>query len=99
MGEKIAWYINEKHVIEMNNVTCTLCKGPHMTRKCPDLHDPLKEGFHSGGNGGQGHSHDEEDSAHLLEGCAIVKPVERMGCVVVSRKGAFGLSVQTQQYV
>ena len=37
-----------------------------MTRKCPDLHDPLKEGFHSGGNGGQGHSHDEEDSAPLL---------------------------------
>jgi len=37
-----------------------------MTRKCPDLHDPLKPGFHSGGNGGQGHSHDEEDSAPLL---------------------------------
>ena len=73
-----------------------------MTRKCPDLYDPLKEGFHSGGNGGQGHSHDEEDSAHMLEGCVlgeIVKPVERMGCVAVSRKGACGLSLETQPYV
>ena len=47
--------------------TCGLCKGPHMTRKCPDLYDPLKEGFHSGGNGGQGHSHDEEDTLNRDE--------------------------------
>ena len=45
-----------------------------MTRKCPDLYDPLKEGFHSGGNGGQGHSHDdEEDSAPLLGRCQVKK--------------------------
>jgi hypothetical protein len=99
MGEKIAWHIIEKYAIRMNSGTCTLCKGPHMTRKCPDLHDPLKGGFHSGGNGGQGHSHDEEDSAHPLEGCAIVKPVERIACVVALRKGACGLSVHPLQYV
>ena len=68
MGEKIAWDLELYQSIErMNAATCSLCKGAHMTRKCPDLHDPLKPGFHSGGNGGQGHSHDEEDRLYRDE--------------------------------
>ena len=42
--------------------SCSLCKHTgHRASNCPELSDPLKLGFHTGGNGGQGHSHDEED--------------------------------------
>ena len=33
--------------------------------KCPDLTDPLKPGFHSGGGGGGSHSHDEDEKLKL----------------------------------
>ena len=72
-----------------------------MTRKCPDLHDPLKEGFHSGGNGGQGHSHDEEDSASMLGRCVlgeIVEIVKPVGCGAVLRaEPGGGLSVELKE--
>lgn len=40
---------------------CCLCKGPHNTSRCPELCDPLKEGFYSGGAPPSGgHDHDDE---------------------------------------
>ena len=42
---------------------CGLCqKAGHSSRGCPDLREPTKDGFHSGGGGGGGHSHDEENA-------------------------------------
>jgi hypothetical protein len=44
---------------------CSLCgEGGHRASRCPDLCDPLKEGFFKGGGGGGGgdcddHDHDE----------------------------------------
>jgi hypothetical protein len=47
--------------------SCSLCKQTgHRASNCPELSDPLKLGFHTGGNGGQGHSHDEEDQVTRL---------------------------------
>jgi hypothetical protein len=47
----------------MNSASpCSICKeNGHSAKKCPSLHDVLKEGFYSGGGGGGGHSHDEDD--------------------------------------
>lgn len=47
----------------MDKNTCCLCKeGGHTASNCPDLYDPLKEGFYSGGGGGgQGHSHEDDE--------------------------------------
>ena len=43
-------------------VACTVCQErTHRASHCPCLHDPLKEGFYSGGGGGGGHSHDDDD--------------------------------------
>jgi hypothetical protein len=41
---------------------CLICGNEHNATKCPELHEPLKDGFYSGGGGGGGHSHDEEES-------------------------------------
>ena len=49
----------------MEQHPCTICKeGGHRASKCPALHEPLKEGFYSGGGQGGGHSHDDDDE-HL----------------------------------
>ena len=40
--------------------------------KCPDLTDPLKPGFHSGGGGGGSHSHDEDEKLKLLVPAILV---------------------------
>ena len=41
---------------------CGICKeSGHAAPNCPELSDPLKNGFYSGGGGGGGHSHDDED--------------------------------------
>jgi hypothetical protein len=47
----------------MNSASpCSICKeNGHSAKKCPSLHDVLKEGFYSGGGGGGGHSHDDDD--------------------------------------
>jgi hypothetical protein len=43
-------------------IPCTVCNTPgHVPRKCPTLHEMLKEGFYSGGGGGGGHSHDDDE--------------------------------------
>lgn len=45
----------------METIPCTICKQPgHLARKCPELTNPLKEGFQGGGGGG--HSHEEDDA-------------------------------------
>ena len=46
----------------MESATCTLCKehGHHADR-CPELRDPLREGFYSGGGGGGGGSGGDDD--------------------------------------
>ncbi len=42
--------------------SCSLCRQTgHRASNCPQLSDPLILDFHKGGNGGQSHSHDEED--------------------------------------
>lgn len=38
----------------------------HTLMRCTDLIDPLKPGFHSGGNGGGGHGGDDEDEHYTL---------------------------------
>lgn len=41
---------------------CSLCKGGgHGSTNCPELSNPLKDGFYSGGGGGGGHSHEEDE--------------------------------------
>lgn len=35
--------------------------------KCPELCDPLRPGFHSGGSGGGGHGGDEDESLHSVK--------------------------------
>ena len=38
----------------------------HTLMRCTDLVDPLKPGFHSGGNGGGEHGGDDEDEHYTL---------------------------------
>ena len=46
-----------------SQVVCSIChSGSHNVSSCPELYDPLKEGFYSGGGGGS-HSHEEDDEA------------------------------------
>ena len=48
------------------DILCTICNsGGHRPSRCPDIRDPLKEGFYSGGGGGGGHSHDDDDDESL----------------------------------
>jgi hypothetical protein len=44
-----------------SHIACVVCKSQgHSEANCPQLSEPLKHGFYSGGGGG-GHSHEEED--------------------------------------
>jgi hypothetical protein len=49
---------------------CVICGNEHVASKCPELYEPLKDGFYSGGGGG--HSHDEEDSKNGFKKLKIV---------------------------
>ena len=40
---------------------CCVCGGDHRSSRCPDLCDPLKEGFFQGGGGGGGGCDDDHD--------------------------------------
>ena len=40
---------------------CALCKGPHKARRCPELHDPLNDGFYSGGGSHRDHGGDDDE--------------------------------------
>lgn len=51
---------------------CMICGEEHISKKCPELHSPLKDGFYSGGGGGGGHSHDEEDSKNGFVSLKVV---------------------------
>jgi len=44
-------------------IICLICKQDgHSSSACPELADPLKEGFYSGGGGNGGsHSHDDDE--------------------------------------
>lgn len=45
-----------------SQLLCTICNEPgHHPRKCPVLHEMLKEGFYSGGGSGGGHTHDDDE--------------------------------------
>ena len=49
---------------------CAICTGSHSVGRCPDLWNPLKEGFFEGGGSQGGHSHDDDekvDSIVLVE--------------------------------
>jgi len=53
----------------MDSITCSLCKKTgHSSSNCPDLHDPLKEGFYSGGGDAQ-HTHNEEEETIKCKAC------------------------------
>lgn len=49
---------------------CLICgQEGHTNSNCPDLAEPLKDGFYSGGGGGGGgHSHEEEDDRIMKNG-------------------------------
>lgn len=50
---------------------CTVCKEQgHGPKKCPQLHDVLKDGFYTGGGG---HSHDDDEAVE----CTIQQPIIR----------------------
>jgi hypothetical protein len=45
----------------MDSGVCMICNhAGHSAAYCPELVDPLREGFYSGGGGG-GHSHEDDD--------------------------------------
>jgi hypothetical protein len=45
-----------------NSAACSICnKHDHSSNHCPDLRDPLKEGFYTGGGAGGGGGGDDED--------------------------------------
>jgi hypothetical protein len=48
--------------MDKNPTTCLVCKTQgHNETQCPQLSDPLQNGFYTGGGGGGGHSHEEDD--------------------------------------
>jgi hypothetical protein len=48
--------------MDKNPATCLVCKTQgHNETQCPQLSDPLQNGFYTGGGGGGGHSHEEDD--------------------------------------
>ena len=61
----------------MENGQCFLCgERGHTASGCPDLCDPLKEGFVGGGrsgSGGGGHSHDEDEKLTSFTPCLFEK--------------------------
>ena len=56
----------------MENGQCSLCneKG-HTASSCPELVNPLKEGFQGGGSGGRSHSHDEDEHIKKNLDCPV----------------------------
>ncbi len=64
---------------------CSLCgEGGHRASRCPDLCDPLREGFFKGGGGGGGgdcDDHDHDDRVKLdRQAAAGVPAVLRRTC-------------------
>jgi hypothetical protein len=47
-----------------------ICGNEHMPKKCAELHEPLRDGFYSGGEAG--HSHGEEDSKNGFKKLKII---------------------------
>ena len=50
----------------MDSAACMICgHGGHTVNRCPELVDPLRDGFYRGGGGGGdgGHSHDDDEKA------------------------------------
>lgn len=45
---------------------CAICTGSHSVGRCPDLWNPLKEGFFEGGGSGGGHSHDDDEKVDAI---------------------------------
>lgn len=47
--------------MDKSPVICLVCKTQgHNESQCPQLSDPLQNGFYTGGGGG-GHSHEDDD--------------------------------------
>lgn len=74
---------------------CGLCqKAGHSSRGCPDLRDPTKDGFHSGGGG---HSHDEDDAILLTSEqydasrIVLLRPCENELYIVCLFGAAYGI--------
>lgn len=57
----------------MDGIKCSMCgEGGHRVSRCPDLCDPLKEGFFQGGGGGGGGCDDEHDDQMKLDRHTVV---------------------------
>jgi hypothetical protein len=58
---------------------CSICnKHDHSATKCPELREPLKEGFYMGGGVSRGGGGDEDDHVRIsiqLYSIDIVKPI------------------------
>lgn len=51
----------------MESSVCTLCKSHgHTAERCPELRDPLRNGFYSGGGGGGGGGGDDDEHYRKL---------------------------------
>lgn len=46
---------------------CTHCKGAHKGSRCPELADPLKEGFYTGGGAHRDHGGDDDEHCKKLD--------------------------------
>jgi len=66
---------------------CSLCSENHATGRCPDLWNPLKEGFFEGGSQG-GHDHDDEKLESLSTKNRLQDSIKN---IEISSNGVFDL--------
>ena len=52
----------------MDSAACMICgHGGHTVNRCPELVDPLRDGFYRGGGGGGGGGGDDDDEQMLMK--------------------------------
>ena len=68
---------------------CSLCSDDHATGRCPDLWNPLKEGFFEGGGSQGGHDHDDDEKVESID--AAENNQDSIKTIEFSRYGLFDL--------
>ncbi len=70
---------------------CSLCSDAHATSRCPELWNPLKEGFFEGGGSQGGHSHDDDDEKVDSVGLRENRSQDSIKTIDFSRNGLCNL--------